>query len=190
MALRSDRRDYVPMKLEDEESGSIELEAARHRRSQRPDRGEAIRPERRQSVVIESEDLRAARPKGSGKGKTAKGSQSGAVASSAPEPPLPPDPFGDLLTLDGLHDSTDEAGDSKMQGNKRPSPDPAPVAKKSKPPGIELPAGATVISNEGGGNCLPAAMAQALSSHQGRQVKPPWCSQGHGEVDAGTMLIL
>ena len=35
---------------------------------------------------------------------------------------------------------------------------------------MELPSGATVVSNEGGGNCLPAAVAQALTSHNGKLV--------------------
>ena len=51
----ADRRDYVPIKLEDEVLGTLELEASRHRRPSRKDQGEAIRPKRRQSVVVESD---------------------------------------------------------------------------------------------------------------------------------------
>jgi len=164
LALRADRRDYVPIKIADAELGDIELEAARHRRQGRHDRErEAIRPERRQSVAAKPQDVEA-RGKGTGKG----GMGTRAVASNGPE--LPPDPFEDLIALDGEGASEGEA-DIPMIGNKRQAAAAAPAAKKPKQPKqLTLPPGATVISNDGGGNCLPAAVAQALTSHGGKQI--------------------
>ncbi|CAE7193637.1 unnamed protein product [Symbiodinium sp. CCMP2592] len=127
LALRADRQDYVPIKLEDE--------------------------------VL-------ARPKDDGKGGS--GFFNAAPAQSASE--FPPDPFEDLITLDEASDWQAANDDNQMMGNKRPAAATAPVAKKPKQPKIELPSGATVISNDGGGNCLPAAVAQALTSHGGKPV--------------------
>ncbi|CAE7345760.1 unnamed protein product [Symbiodinium sp. KB8] len=163
LALRTDRRDYVPIKIEDEALGTIELEASRHRRQGRKDQaGEAIKPERRQSVAVKSQEA-ASRDKGAGKGAK------GAVTEASRGPELSRDPFDDLLAFDVDVESDVEAGDNPMMGNKRQAAAVAPTAKKPKQPKLVLPPGATVISNEGGGNCLPAAVAQALTSHAGKQ---------------------
>ena len=165
LALRADRRDYVPIKIEDEDMGVIELEASRHRRQGRkePTR-EAIKPERRQSVAFGSHGAADRRGKGAGKGTK------GAAAEAASGGPEPGDPFDDLITLDADLAVETEEGDIPMTGNKRQAAAVAPVAKKPKQPKMVLPDGATIISNEGGGNCLPAAVAQALTSHGGKQV--------------------
>jgi len=158
--------DYVPIKIEDADLGTLELEASRHRRQGRKEQArEAIKPERRQSVAVKSQDVAEFRGKGAGKGAK------GAVAeASRSGPGSPRDPFDDLITLDGDVETEVEAGDNPMIGNKRQAAAVAPVAKKPKQLKLALPPGATVISNDGGGNCLPAAVAQALTSHGGKPV--------------------
>ena len=57
LALRADRRDYVPIRIEDGDLGIIELEASRHRRQGRKEQArEVIKPERRQSVAVRSQE--------------------------------------------------------------------------------------------------------------------------------------
>ncbi|CAE7869253.1 RNR1 [Symbiodinium sp. KB8] len=162
LALRAGRRDYVPIKIEDADLGILELEASRHRRQGRKEQArEAIKPERRQSVAVRSQEATEVRGKGA-KGAVAEAGHSG--------PESPRDPFEDLLTLEGNVATGSEAGDNPMIGNKRQAAAVAPVAKKPKQPRLALPPGATVISNDGRGNCPAADVAQALTSHGGKQV--------------------
>ena len=155
----------LTVETDDEFLGTLELEASRHRRQGRKEQGQAIRPERRQSVVAKSPDAPTTRSKGSGKGATGAAAESpfGVVDVER-------DPFDDLLSLSDDPAGAEATDDNQMMGNKRPGTATAPVAKKPKQPKMELPSGATVVSNEGGGNCLPAAVAQALTSHNGKLV--------------------
>ena len=130
LALRADRRDYVPIKIEDADLGILELEASRHRRQGRKEQArEAIKPERRQSVAVRSQEAAEFRGKGAGKGAK------GAVAEAGHSgPESPRDPFDDLIILDGDVATEGEAGDNPMIGNKRQAAAVAPVAKKPKQP--------------------------------------------------------
>eukprot|EP00439_Symbiodinium_sp_Y106_P029615 s5451_g3.t1 len=125
LALRADRRDYVPIRIEDGDLGIIELEASRHRRQGRKEQArEVIKPERRQSVAVRSQEAVPSRGKGAGKG--AKGATAEEVHSGSESR----DPFQDLITLDGDFAGEGEEGDNPMMGNKRQAATVAPVAKK------------------------------------------------------------
>ena len=79
-AMRTDRREYVPIVVEDEE-GPFELEAARQRRKPKDAPTQPIRDVRRQSVSFDLQELLCATA-AKGGGKNAKSKRKGIVTSA------------------------------------------------------------------------------------------------------------
>ena len=183
-AMRNDRREYVPIVVEDEE-GPFELEAARQRRKPKDAPTQPIRDARRQSVSFDLQELLCpTAAKGGGKAVNSKRKGTGTpartvtvTAASADAATLAPTSGLDLLDLDleGRDEDTPMAGAATFgSGAKRSvtdsteAPDKDSAKKPRQPLKATLPAGAVIEENEGQGNCLPAAIAQALSEFTGR----------------------
>ena len=156
-AMRNDRREYVPIVVEDEE-GPFEMEAARQRRKPKDSPTQPIRDARRQSVSFDLQELLCpTAAKGGGKAVNSKRKGTGTpartvtvTAASADAATLAPTSGLDLLDLDleGQDEDTPMAGAATLALERS-----APLLTRLRPLTKTQPRRLASLSRR---RCLPA----------------------------------